>query len=44
MLNNLISEIYDVYEIMFNDILWPDRPQITVWHMRFSYRMWSVCV
>jgi len=28
-----------IYEIMWKNIVELDRPQMTVWHMRFAYRI-----
>ena len=32
----LVSEHRTVYEIMWKNIVEPDRPQLTIWHMRIA--------
>ena len=36
MFNNLFFENRDVYEIMWKNVVEPDRPQMTIWHMRIA--------
>jgi hypothetical protein len=36
MFNNFFSEDRTVYEIMWKNVVQPDRPQMTIWRMRIS--------
>ena len=39
MFNNFFFEIHAVYEIMWKNIVQPDRPQMTLWCMHTVYRI-----
>jgi len=36
MFNDIFSESCAVYEIIWKNMIEPDRPQITIWRMRFA--------
>jgi len=32
-----LSKIYAIYDIMWKNIVEPDRPQMRIWHMRSAF-------
>jgi BarA-like signal transduction histidine kinase len=37
MFNNFVSENRAIYEIMWRNIVQPDRTQMAIWHMRIAW-------